>query len=980
MKKISLSFILFAVACLTVGAQQTLNVYTGDVRWAFPAEQTGVMPYTDATSLTVMDKTFALSEVDSIVVNNDEVVEDNIIVTYAGEKAQVVVAGNIASHITATVTGAHVVVTQDKSVADEYTYTLQGTSDNGSFYTDGKYKITVLLNGLTLNNPTDAAINVRNGKRINIELASGTVNTLSDGEGGSQKGCLAVKGHTEFKGAGTLNVTGNTAHAIWSKEYVEVKKSVGSINVLGSVGDGINANQYFLQNGGALTFAGIGDDAIQVSYETDDDDVIIEDEENTGAITAKGGTIEMTLTAAGGKGFKAEGDVNFAGATVTVNQSGDLVIDANDIKYATTVKSDADINVMGGTLTIVNTAAGGKGLNADGAILIDESAATTVIDIKANGSGGAAELSGGSGEETQSSYKVYVSVPQNGGGGGNRPGSNNQVWKTVYLYKSDGTLVQQLTSTVTRTSGASSVTFYYYDFKSADDGTYYFKSDNYTSQGGWGGGSTYEIKSTVFYGPSDGNDIYYSISNSYSTSGSTRTYSISNVTGTYGGTSDSSEDEGTGYNASGIKADGNITINGGTVKVANSGVMSKSIKSKAAVTVAGGALTLTPSGAMKVISGDAGYSTAVKCVDYVQTAGEVTITASGTAGKGISANNDVTVTAGTLTVTNTGVGQYVGSSRYTAKGLKADRNMLLEGGTITVSTTQNGGKAIKVNGTYTQGKSDGTGPTLTVSTKGARFTNGSSSGGGMGGKTTGQGGAAKGIKALGTLTIYGGTTEVTTEQDGGEGIESKTSVVIAGGQHYLKCYDDCISSNGNVYFNDGVTVAYSFGNDAVDSNAGRTGAITIGNGAVLAYSSRGGAEEGLDCDNNSYIQITGTGIAISAGGSQGGGGPGGSSGNTISNAAQGYCFYTGSVSYRTGTYYTLATSANKGLVTYSFDANVSSSLSLFTAKGMVKGSTYKVVSSTSAPTDATTAFHGIYIGSNQTVSSTSTTISSLTAQ
>ena len=160
-------------------------------------------------------------------------------------------------------------------------------------------------------------------------------------------------------------------------------------------------------------------------------------------------------------------------------------------------------------------------------------------------------------------------------------------------------------------------------------------------------------------------------------------------------------------------------------------------------------------------------------------------------------------------------------------------------------------------------------------------------------------------------------------------------------------------------------MCYSNGNDAVDSNAGTTGAITIGDGVVFAYTTAGGPEEGLDCDNNSYIQLTGKGIASSAGGTQGGGGWGGSS-NTISNAAQGYYFYTSSVSYTTGRYYTLADANGNNLVTYSFEGNVSSTLALHTATGMVKGSTYNVKYSTTAPTDATTAFHGLYLGSSAT--------------
>ena len=132
----------------------------------------------------------------------------------------------------------------------------------------------------------------------------------------------------------------------------------------------------------------------------------------------------------------------------------------------------------------------------------------------------------------------------------------------------------------------------------------------------------------------------------------------------------------------------------------------------------------------------------------------------------------------------------------------------------------------------------------------------------------------------------------------------------------------------------------------------------------------GSPEEGFDCDNNSYIQITGTGIGISAGGSQGGGGgrPGGgggsSSGGTISNAKQGYALLTSSISYVANRYYTLADASGKNLVTYSFAGSCNSNLSLFTATGMVKGSTYNVKYSTTTPTDATTAWHGLYLGSS----------------
>ena len=274
-------------------------------------------------------------------------------------------------------------------------------------------------------------------------------------------------------------------------------------------------------------------------------------------------------------------------------------------------------------------------------------------------------------------------------------------------------------------------------------------------------------------------------------------------------------------------------------------------------------------------------------------------------------------------------------------------------------------KWTNVTGTYTQGLTDGSGPTLTINQTGSAYSSSS----------------AKAIKAICAVTIYGGQTEVYTKSSGAEGLESKTSIDIQGGKHYFQCYDDCLNSAGKISFNGGVTVCYSNGNDAVDSNAGTTGAITIGDGVAFAYTTKGSPEEGFDCDNNSYIQITGTGIGISAGGSQGGGGGGpwggNSSSNTISNAKQGYAFVTSSISYSKGRYYTLADASGNNLVTYSFEAACSSNLAFFTATGMTKNSSYNVKYNTTEPTDATTAWHGLYLGSTHQGTSS---VASITAK
>ena len=826
---------------------QTMWVVTGDVKWAFTTEQLDTVTYNEGVSFIAQGKTFNISDVDSIYVDNTPVADNTVDVAYNGNAAKVIVAGNIAKNMTAWVNGAHVVALQDTNVNTEIVYSLAGESTNGSFYQDGDLKITVQLNGLTLHNPDSAAINIRDGKRIAVELIEGTTNNLTDGEGGSQKGCFAVKGHTEFKGAGVLNITGNSSHAFWGKEYVEIKKTVGEINILGAKGDGFNINQYYQQNGGKVTVKNVTDDGIQVSFETDDDGNIEEDVDNTGEITLKGGTLDLTMTSNGGKGVKTQGDFIMQGGELKVVQSGNLVVDGADISYGTSVKADGNITITGGSVDINNTAQGGKGLNADGTILINEETATTTINVKANGQGGTAETSGSESGGTTASYKIYVAKPTGSGGYGPGGGGSN-AWSNVYLYKSDGTLVANITgNTVQKSSGYSTLTFYYYDFGAATSGTYYFKSDNYTSGGGWGGGTTYTIQSATFSGPSTGEDIYYQLGTNYSTSGSTRTYPLTNVTATYGGTSDISEDTGTGYNAAGIKADGNITIDAGTITVANSGEMSKSIKSKATVTINGGDITLTPSGAMKVINSDASYSSGIKAVDFVMNDGVLKINSSGVAGKGISTTS-LTTNGGSITITNTGAPQAAGGTGdyYTAKGFKTDGNINLLGGTINISMTGKGGKGIKVNGNYVQGASDGTGPTLTVSTTGTAA--GQSSGGGWGPGGSSVSGSSKAIKVLGTITINGGFVKVSaTGGEGSEGIESKKTITINGGYIESNTYDDALNSASHMYINGGYVYAVATNNDAIDSN----GNMYLSGGMVFCC----GSEEGLDANSEGGYKV-----------------------------------------------------------------------------------------------------------------------------
>ncbi len=341
---------------------QTLNVYTGQVCTCVAASA-HKMPYSNNGSIvTIAGKAFNVAEIDSMIIDDSSVAANSVEVTYSGTRATVRISGDVAPHLTVRVSGAHVSILQDAQVTTEITYRLQGKSENGSFYTEGSYKMTLALNGVSLTNPTGAAIDVQNGKRIAVKLVSGTTNTLVDGTNGTHKACFNVKGHPEFEGSGTLHLTGNTKHAFKSGEYTELKANTGLINILQSAGDGMHVGQYLEMKGGSITMDNIGDDGLQVEITNDATD------ELNGQAIISGGSMQMNIGGMGAKGLKADSLITISGGTFTITTTGDGTYDTTtkDTKTATCISSDYNILISGGSFTLKNTGSGGRCIKCDG--------------------------------------------------------------------------------------------------------------------------------------------------------------------------------------------------------------------------------------------------------------------------------------------------------------------------------------------------------------------------------------------------------------------------------------------------------------------------------------------------------------------------------------------------------------------------------------------------------------------------------------
>ena len=390
MKRTLLSILTLLLA-IAAGAQ-TLNVKVGSVTYQFPAAQTGEMTYADGQTVTIMGKTFTLGDISAMTVDQSEVTDGVVSVSYDGSSATVTVAGNIAQYVTPTVNGAHVSIAQSDDLAEEITYTLSGTSTDGEFYMSGSYKATLELNGLTLTNATPvysgAAIHIQNGKRIKVKPVTGTTNTLVDAVGGSQKGCLYIKGHAEFAQKGTLNVVGNVKHGIKTGEYFTIKNA--TINITSAIGDGINCGQFFLMESGSITINGTQDDGIQCdiddtdTYPTGTGETTDHEDEDSGNIYISGGTITVNCSATAAKGIKCEGDMNITGGTINATTTGSGTWDSDDLetKAACGLSADGNMNISGGTLVLTATGSGGKGMKCDGVMTISDG------DITVKTSGG----------------------------------------------------------------------------------------------------------------------------------------------------------------------------------------------------------------------------------------------------------------------------------------------------------------------------------------------------------------------------------------------------------------------------------------------------------------------------------------------------------------------------------------------------------------------------------------------------------------
>ena len=254
-----------------------------------------------------------------------------ITVTYSGSTASI--TGDHYGYVSTS--GANVTV--NNTGTENIIYKLTGSSTKGSFKLYSSKKQAILLDGLTLANPDGAAINNQSGKRTFVMVEG--ANNLSDGSSAAYstsddediKGGLFSEGQLVFSGSGSLTVTANNKQsksAIVSDDYVRVmgnptiKVTSGS-----SAGHGIRGKEY-----------------VQITS----------------------GELSVATSAAMKKGIGSDDYVLVEGGKTDINVSGGVAYDSDDSEYkgSAGIKADNYFAMTGGSVTIKNTGAGGKGVSA----------------------------------------------------------------------------------------------------------------------------------------------------------------------------------------------------------------------------------------------------------------------------------------------------------------------------------------------------------------------------------------------------------------------------------------------------------------------------------------------------------------------------------------------------------------------------------------------------------------------------------------
>ena len=334
--------------------------------------------------------------IDSITFTSNTVTSTKIYIIYNGTDDATIINPYASRGVAINATGGTVTVTGASGISN-LEYNLLGTTATGSLTMSSTTPATFALNNLNMTNAAGPAINITGGQTHTFISKTGTANSLTDGSGNLKNGTLQTDGKIILGGTGSLTLKGVKKHGISTSSSIEVQSS--TVTVTAAASDGFHS-EGFTMSGGTASITGsvadgidAGDGAVSITNGTVNITSTSADvkalKTGTGSITISGGTFNLTVSGSASKAISAKGMITINAGTFAINLSGAALLTASgsgyDPSYSSAIKSDNQININGGMVTIQATAAatGARGLSADSGIYV--SGGTISISTAGNG-------------------------------------------------------------------------------------------------------------------------------------------------------------------------------------------------------------------------------------------------------------------------------------------------------------------------------------------------------------------------------------------------------------------------------------------------------------------------------------------------------------------------------------------------------------------------------------------------------------------
>lgn len=358
--------------------------------------------------------------------NTDTLVIDSTAVSIFYTDTGIVITNPLENEILVQQSNGHISV---RSQAAGMKFVLSGAHPDASFSIASDSSFSLILDSLNLTSLVGPAIYIQSRERTLVYLNDSTENFLNDAitysseNDADTRACLYAKGGLIFGGKGKLTIQSKSKHALCSDRFIRIQE--GEIMVETAARDGIHVSDYFVMDQGRLHINSLSDgiecdagfiriNGGELMIHSEDEGIITSylgpDTAIKAGIVIEQGSITVTTTDEKSMGIDAAGDLVVYGGTLIVELEGnaskalrskgnmfllggcfDLTTKGNaawdekdaDFSSAAGIKCDGNLQIAGAetSINILSTGKGGKGINTEGQILIEEGS----IQVKTTG-------------------------------------------------------------------------------------------------------------------------------------------------------------------------------------------------------------------------------------------------------------------------------------------------------------------------------------------------------------------------------------------------------------------------------------------------------------------------------------------------------------------------------------------------------------------------------------------------------------------